>query len=127
MAATDAQATKVRAMTAEKNSDTYSDAEIKVFIEAHPLPDLYGLDPTNDDWMATYDLNAAAADIWEEKAGKVASDFDFDADGGSYSRSQVYEQMMQQARHFRARRSLRTITAKPTYPYQEPEETNETV
>ena len=67
----------------------------------------------NPDWTATYDLNAAAADLWEEKAANHAANFDFSADGGSYSRSQAYDQHMTQARYFRSRRSVKTITMRP--------------
>ena len=82
------------------------------------MTDVYGysiLDPLelyeeNPDWTPTYDLNAAAADIWVEKAGVFAGDFDFAADGASYTRSQAYEQAMKQARHFSARRSHKTMT-----------------
>lgn len=125
MAATAAQIAQVRRMTGEVGSATYTDADIQAYIEAHPLEDARGEGPwvestatpgtleANPDWTATYDLNAAAADIWEEKAAVPAGDYDFQADGGSYSRSQAYEQAMKQARHFRSRRSFRTVTMRP--------------
>ena len=118
MTATAAQITQVRRMTNERAPTNYSDADIQAFIEAHPLTDRYGYsqdDPeelyeVNPDWTPTYDLNAAAADIWEEKAGALAGDFDFSADGASYSRSQAYEQYMKQARYYRGKRSHKTMT-----------------
>jgi len=125
MTATAAQIARVRRMTGEPDTTTYADADIQSYIEAHPLEDARGEGPRvestttpgtleeNPDWTATYDLNAAAADIWEEKAAVLAGDFDFQADGGQYSRSQAYEQAMKQARHFRSRRSVKTITLRP--------------
>lgn len=118
MTATDSQISKVRRMAAEPTTAIYSDADIQTYVKAHPLTDAYGYSPDdpdglfdiNPDWTPTYDLNAAAADIWEEKAGLLAGDFDFSADGANYSRSQAYEQAMKQTRYFRARRSLKTIT-----------------
>src|SRR5574343_274089 len=35
-----------------------------------------------------YDMNAAAGDVWDLKANKYATQFDFSADGGSYKLSQ---------------------------------------
>ncbi len=79
-----------------------------------PLP----LIPTeNDEWMPTYDLNAAAADVWQEKAATWTTLYDFSADGGSYSRMQAYNATQAQARYYRARRAGSTIRM-----HQTPEE-----
>jgi len=123
MAATAAEIARLRRLTDETTDETYADADIQEFIEEHPLIDERGEEPytwdastqpptkdENDDWIPTYDLNAAAADIWEEKASAPAQDFDFNADGASYKRSQAYEHAMRQARYFRSKRSPKTIT-----------------
>lgn len=123
MSATDAQVRRLQRMTNEQTFDTYSPGDFKDYIETYPLIDDQGLDPWYIDvsttppsraetvgWIPTYDLHAAAADIWEEKAAIVAQDFDFNADGGSYSRSQVYEQYQKRARYHRARRVPSTFT-----------------
>ena len=124
MTATAAQIARVRRMVDEPDDTTYDDDLIQDYIEDYPLLDERGKEPftwdtstqpptqdANEDWIPTYDLNAAAADIWEEKAAGVAEDYDFSADGGKYTRSQVYEQYMRNAMRFRSRRSMRTITA----------------
>lgn len=49
-----------------------------------------------------YDLNSAAAEIWETKAGQVWDAYDFDADGQQFSRSQMHKHALEQARFFRA-------------------------
>lgn len=124
MTATAAQKSQLRRMTALALADaTYTDTVLGEYIERYALLDGNGEEPqtldtsttpptwtANPNWIATYDLNAAAADIWEEKAAAVAVDFDFTADGGNYSRSQVFEQYMKNARHYRARRSAKTAT-----------------
>lgn len=123
MAATAEQIARVRRMAAEPTANTYTDADIQGYIEAYPLLDERGQAPytwntateppaqdANEDWIPTYDLHAAAADIWDEKAALLASRFDFSADGGNYSRSQEYEQAMKQARYHRSRRSSKTMT-----------------
>jgi hypothetical protein len=119
MAATAAQIAQLRRMVAEPTSATYNDVTLTGYIEAHPLIDERGEAPytwdtstepptqeANDSWIATYDLNAAAADVWEEKAGALATSFDFEADGGSYKRSQAYNQAQERARFYRARRRI---------------------
>jgi len=108
------QISQIRRMVNEPTATIYSDAMIRAFIEDHALVDAEGYSPDQDNWTATYDLNAAAADIWEEKSAGRADDFDFNADGGSYTRSQSYEQAMKQARYFRSRRGLKTIGMEPT-------------
>lgn len=131
MTATAAQILQVRRMTDEPTTTTYADATIQAFIEQYPLLDERGEKPyvwdtstspptqdANDDWIATYDLNAAAAVIWEEKAAAVAEDYDFSADGGNYSRSQVNTQFLQMAAMYRSRRASKSlrmyIEPKPT-------------
>jgi len=56
-----------------------------------------------DDWIPTYDLNAAAAEIWDEKAADLQDKFDFQADGGRYDRSQAYQQACKMAAKYRSR------------------------
>lgn len=112
-------------MTAEPTEETYSDAALATMIETYPLVDARGEEPliesettpgtleANPDWVATYDLAAAAADIWAEKAGALAADYDYQAGGGRFDRSQAYEQAMKQSRFYRARRSPSTVTLVP--------------
>lgn len=121
MAATAAQIAKLRRMTAELTAAIYSDATLTTYIETYPTVDENGESPripstttpgammVNPDWTATYDLHAAAAAIWEEKAAAAAPKFDFNADGGDYSRSQMHEHAMQQVRHHLSRRNPGTI------------------
>ncbi len=135
MAASEDEIARLRRLVNEATEETYSDETLAEYIEAHPLEDARGEGPwvesettpgtleINPDWTPTYDLNAAAADVWEEKAGTLAQDFDFSADGGNYSRSQAYEQAMKQTRYFRSKRSIKTITQRPEPLAQGSEET----
>jgi hypothetical protein len=125
MAATANQQARLRRMVDEPSETTYDDDAIAAYIERYPLMDERGEVPytwdtstqpptqtENDNWIDTYDLNAAAADIWDEKAGGVAEDFDFWADGGKYSRAQVVENYQARARYYRSRRAPSTMTLK---------------
>jgi hypothetical protein len=115
MTVTFAQLSQLRRMVGEPLSTTYTDAILTTYIERYPHIDQYGEQPldaygeANADWTATYDLAAAAADVWEEKAALVVGKFDFSANGGSYNQSQQYDQYMKQCRYYRSRRMPSTI------------------
>lgn len=130
MAATAAQKAQLRRMVNEPTTTTYSDALLATYIEAYPMLDARGESPfvepfgiydtalpaalaANDDWTPTYDMNAAAADIWSEKAASLAGNFDFSTDGQSFSRSQAYQFTMTQSRYYRSRRAIKTRTLRP--------------
>jgi hypothetical protein len=122
MAATAAMANRLRRMVNEPTEGIYDDDTIDEYIESYPLIDSQGVEPyevdtttepptltERDEWIPTYDLHAAAADIWEEKASAIAEEFDFSADGGRYNRSQKYEQYMNKVRYHSSRRSTKAI------------------
>lgn len=119
MTATAAQIAQLRLMVAEPTAATYSDAALTTIIEQHPCTDAAGYYPvlasgsTNTAWTATYDLNAAAGQVWEYKAAALASGYDFTDRGQSFSRSQAFNQAMWSARYFRSRRRPDTITLQP--------------
>jgi hypothetical protein len=116
---------QVRRMIAETGQEVYSDADLTAAISKYPLVDMQGQPPfihsvtvpytfiVNQWWAETYDLAAAAADIWAEKAAVLAGNFDFSADGGNYTRSQAYEQAMKQSRYYAARRSIAEQVLRP--------------
>ena len=123
MAATADEIMRLRRMTAELTTSTYYDSVLQAYIEAYPLMDARGEEPftwntsttpptqdANDDWIPTYDLNAAAAAIWEEKAGQLAPDYDFAADGATLNRSQGFKHAMGQAGYYRSKRAIGTTT-----------------
>ena len=63
----------------------------------------------------SYDLNAAAADIWRRKAAHVApTSFDFSTDNHSISRSQVYSHALEMAKYFEGR-SAGAIVSVPIF------------
>lgn len=122
MTATAAQVAQLRRMTDLVGSAEYTDGDLEDYIERYPALDVLGTEPgyydtttspptwtANTDWIATYDLAAAAADLWAERAAPLAQDFDFQADGGSYTRSQGYQQYMAQSRYWSSRRRPGTI------------------
>lgn len=125
MSATAAMIAQLRRMVDEADdSNGYDEPTLTALIEAYPLIDERGEVPytwdtsssppsqdANEDWIATYDLHAAAAAVWEEKAGPKADLYMFSADGGQFVRSEIYKQYMGLARYHNARRAPRTIQA----------------
>ncbi len=88
------QIAQLRRMVAEPDANTYSTTVLSGIIVRYPLVDADGNDPDDLLWAGVWDLNRAAADIWEEKATAYVADFDFAADGGDYKRSQAHAQML---------------------------------
>ena len=122
MAVAAEQIITMRRMIAESTADTYTDQMIVAAIEARPVKDTRGVDwyewdftttpPTQDEnpnWIPTYDMRTAAADIWDEKAAAVACDFSFSADGASYQRQQVFDQYTRIAAKYRSRARIGSV------------------
>lgn len=113
-------------MVAESTTTTYTDTDLRGYIERYPLLDGLGYEPyvvsdtdatlleENAGWTPTYDLNAAAADVWAEKGAALALEFDFNAGSQSFQRSQAYEMCMQQSRYYRSRRSAAAVHLQTT-------------
>ena len=58
----------------------------------------------------TYDINAAAADIWRKKASNVANQVDWSSDNHSIKGNQVYSSYMKQAEYFQGLAHKESIT-----------------
>ena len=62
--------------------------------------DSANLPPGDPDWEPTYALNAAAAEGWRWKAGKVAGAVTIGQDGSTINRSDMHKACMAQAAHY---------------------------
>ena len=109
MAATLAMVERLRRMTNESLSQDFTYALMAEAIERYPVADEDSNEPADSDWTATYDLYAAASDIWTEKAAAVAQDYNFSANDAGFDRSQVYAQYMRMARYYASRRNIGSI------------------
>ena len=98
-----------RRMVAEPTAENWADDELSAIIEKYPIADAAGNEPGEPDWTPTYDLNAAAADVWDMKAAALASEFDASADGARVQRSQRYEHALRMAARYRALRVARVV------------------
>lgn len=95
---------KLRRMINEPLTTTYSDAILITYIETYPNLDNEGLTSGDDGWVVSYDLNAAASEIWQEKASAVQTYYNFSADGGKYDQDRLFETALEQARYYASRR-----------------------
>jgi hypothetical protein len=73
------------------------DSEVDQLLAAFAEVDINGLPPDDVAWVGTWDLRACYHYGWLIKAGKVASDVDYDVDGSKYTQSQMAEHCLKQA------------------------------
>jgi len=138
MAATAAMVSKLRRMIDEPNDDIYDDDALADYIESYPILDFLGTKPLEvdstttpptlsevADWIPTYDLHAAAAEIWQEKSAAVAEDYNVTADGSTLARSNVHEQYLKQSRYHLSRRKAGTMTLRVEPRISPDEESND--
>lgn len=127
MTATAAMRAQLRRMVDEPTTTTYTDDTLNGIIETYPLTDERGVDPywydTSQDppqqvategWIPGYDLHAAAAQIWEEKASAVAENFAYPTIEGTFDHARQFDSYSRKARYHRSRRSMRTAKAIPS-------------
>lgn len=80
---------RVKSLTSWDQRPALTAEEVLASIKAHPLPDVDGLTTLDPSWTPTWDVYAAAAELWGIKAGRVAGDFNFSADGANFSKGDV--------------------------------------
>jgi len=94
---------RVKTLAAAEQRPALTDAEVIAAIKDHPRVDRDGLWADDPAWTPTWDLNLAASDLWGIKAGKVAGDFNFSADGASYNKGDVMAQCLEMEAKYAAR------------------------
>lgn len=105
MALTNDELTRLRMMAGEshKTDRALSDADLQFIAdEFAKTKDSDGNTPVDSGYSDTYDLYVAAAEAWRMKAGQFTEEFDFEAEGGTFSRSQKYTNALEQAARYAA-------------------------
>jgi len=74
-----------------------SDQEMEDLLAAYARKDTQGQLPDNPAWVGTWDIRAATRQAWLIKAGKVAGEVNFQADGTAYSLSDMHAHCMAMA------------------------------
>jgi hypothetical protein len=95
-----------------------SDATLNRILDQWATPDTEGRPASDAAWVPSFDLNAAAAEGWRLKAGMVAGDFNFSADGASYSKADVLAHCLEMEAKYASRSHgvLATLAGRPTLP-----------
>ena len=112
MTVTDSDLRRLRKMVVEPTEVNYTDEDLTTMIEDTACRDSTGKDPDDSDWTATYNIFKVASEIWIEKAAQVANEFDFNADGGSFSRSQKQMMALKQASYYESRSKALSLQMK---------------
>lgn len=108
---------RLRHMVAADERPSLSADALHDLLDGAAIRDADGLLPTDTGWTTTWDLDRAAADGWRWKAGQVAGDFTFSADGGSFSKGEVLAHCEAMADHYAARGlGSVTVTDDRTHP-----------
>jgi hypothetical protein len=107
---TEAEAkSKLALMLLSDEDPVLSDEQLDDLTERARRPDAEGLTFADGDaWTPSWDLDAAAAEGWNRKAGMAANRFNFGEDGQTFQRAQVYANCVKQAEIY-ARRSMGSI------------------
>jgi hypothetical protein len=97
--------------------------DLDALLDLYQTPDADGRLVSDDGWVPTWDLNAAAAEGWRWKAGRVAGDFNFSADNASYSKESTMAHCLAMATQYAAKAGPFVTTFRDdrgTDPYQAP-------
>jgi hypothetical protein len=103
LSANDLDRLKMMAGEAHKTTRALDDDDLQFIADQYAkIKDADGNAPTASGYTDTYDLYVAAAEAWRMKAGQFAEDFDFEAEGGVFRRSQKYTNALQQSARYAA-------------------------
>lgn len=91
---------KLKILTAADTEPSLTETEIGLLVEMFGTPDSEGRGPKNPEWQPTCDLNAAAAEGWRIKAGKISHEHDVTVDSQDFAASQKFSQCMEMAERY---------------------------
>ena len=101
MAITPAEArARLERMVAASAVPTLDAAEVDDLMLMAARNDSVNVPPGEPLWVATYDLNAAAAEGWRWKAGRVAGEYTIGQDGSSLNRSDMHKHCLAMAAYY---------------------------
>ena len=95
---------KLKQTTAWDIEPELTEDELEEFLAAAAMEDANGLEPLNEEWTPTYDLNAAASAAWLVKAARAAATVDEPTAGVLTAR--IFENCRAMARIYAAKRKL---------------------
>ena len=95
---------KLKKLTAWDVAPELTDTEIDELLAQSAKKDAEGNAPTSEDWVPTYDVNAAASAGWLIKAGRAASTTETEPDSVNVT-SRVFANCLRMSRVYSSKRS----------------------
>ena len=92
---------KLKKLTAWDTAPALAEAELDELLVQTSTVDADGFSPADDEWVPTYDINAAAAAGWLIKAGRASELTEID--GSGVVTSKVFDNCRAMARIYRAK------------------------
>lgn len=77
--------------------------EIDELVDRSRRPDSSNRPPTDAEWEPTWSINASVALAWEQKAARLAVDFDIRSSDQDFKRSQAYAMCLRQSDRWKRR------------------------
>lgn len=90
----------LKRMTAWTSTPTLSADELESLLEQYSIADVEGAAVSDEDWVPTYNLRAAARQGWILKMGKAAELQSTDLDGDRMSADQVFDHCERMVRRY---------------------------
>lgn len=91
---------RLERMVAYTEDPALASDQIETLLDDCRRPDIDGRGPDDDGWVGTYDLNAAAAEGYRQKAAKIAGRDPFTADGASFDRGKAASRLLELAKAY---------------------------
>ncbi len=93
---------KLKRLTAWETEPVLTEDDLDEILAAAALEDKAGLNPLHPEWTPTYDLNAATANGWLTKAGRVSSTTETEPES-FYVTSKIFDNCCRMAEIYRAK------------------------
>lgn len=94
---------RLKGMVAADADPVLTDGEVQQELDANKVADQDGNAPSREAWTPTYNLNRAAARLWDVKASKAVLYVTVESDGTAINSEQVYEHCLRMAKEYRKR------------------------
>lgn len=101
---------KLQRMVAADAEPKLASGDIVILLEMFATKDAAGRGPSDEDWIPTYKLRAAAAEGWRWKAAKASELISSDLDGDRMSANQLFEHCQRMIRSYASAGSAQITT-----------------
>lgn len=104
----------LKRMTAWASEPALSSDDLDALLDRFKITDSNGVPPSEEDWVPTYNLRAAAAEGWRWKAAKASELQSTDLDGDRMSANQIFDHCQRMIKTYSASMSVAIPTTTST-------------